>query len=154
MSKILKSFGLAALLVALLAGTGMAEPDDSEVTGTLQLTYTLEATDDVDLGNLATVDTWKNVSAWVNVTALNGEMNVQALLGNTGHLNHATKGNLGNVLYVGTPEAEAKAMTGANVAVFTTAAEVDKAMWFCQKTHADDKAGTYTGTVTFSAIAT
>jgi len=51
MSKILKSFGMTALLVALLAGTGMAGNDDSTiVSGDLKNTYTITAPADFDYG--------------------------------------------------------------------------------------------------------
>ena len=53
MSKILKSFGMAALLVALLAGTGMAGTNgETAVSGDLKAnTYTIVAPDTVSFGD-------------------------------------------------------------------------------------------------------
>jgi len=59
MSKILKSFGMAALLVALLAGTGMADVGPITVDGCVipadHIALTEGTVDDLDLGVLPTL---------------------------------------------------------------------------------------------------
>jgi hypothetical protein len=161
MSKILKSFGMAALLVALLAGTGMgANTDTTDVTGTLQLSYDITSPEAIAFGDF-NVDQNNNVTtngdtiAHISVTT-NGAVTLYALeAGGDGKMNNA--GNtlqLGRKLSIkatgetgimlsGTPQA-VKALTDSNTAIETD---------FGQYVASTDKADDYTITVTFQGTA-
>lgn len=68
MSKILKSFGLAALLVALLAGTGMAG-DTTTLTGNVIASATVNVLDpDIDFGNF---EIGENIQTTLNDSFIN-----------------------------------------------------------------------------------
>ena len=155
MSKILKSFGMAALLVALLAGTGMADlTDETVVSGNVPVTYSITAPAAIDLGTL-------NVGAAKNVTTdgttnvhlsveTNGQVTLQALENEGDGLMASGVNTLEKPLTIKAGGETAISLSGTEQAVKTLSATNTSIVTdFGQYVVAGDIPGAYTITVLF-----
>jgi hypothetical protein len=167
MSKILKSFGLAALLVALLAGTGMADSDttaiDGTVTQSMELTvptaitgWTLnlgtntDATKSVTVGsNAASGTTTLKVADKRDLSgATGGAQNANGFMTNTGKTDA-----LDNALKLTVADGAGQVtLDGTDTLAFTLTnpGTATKTVTFSQLVEADDPLGAHDIVVTFT----
>lgn len=165
MSKILKSFGLAALLVALLAGTGMADDTvATAVTGTLAASVTMTGPASVGFGTF-TVDQANNKTTDAGITladlsvTTNGAVNVQ-VAETGGDANDGKMEKVGALTTTLDRKLTIKADAETPVELTGTAqtikalTETDTGITidFGQYVKSSDTIGNYQITVTFSAV--
>jgi len=160
MSKILKSFGMAALLVALLAGNGAAITDTTAVSGDVPLSYDIEAPGTIILtfaiGSAANNTTTGAAGREHLSVTTNGAVTLYALeVGSDGKMQTATNATqLAEKLSIKAGGETPVMLSGAAQAVKVLAATNTSIVTdFGQYVGAGDAQGAYTITVTFQGVA-